>query len=533
MLRFVLLTLLLGFSVLPVDAQYGPRAQAYDLGTATIIDPALGDLTIPVTLQGALALPQDATPAPLVLVLHGRHAMCGVNIAIYPCEPGAEIRYDLGFAYLLESLADHGYAALAINLNAAMTEAYGRGDINTRAEQLVALHLEALRRAASGASDFPIALEGRIDFARSAAIGHSSGGGAALQIARALAGTGEDRDIDALLLVAAAYNGLGPEGLPRSADELFSAYAVPSDVPMATILPDCDGDQISFWTQIAYEAARRDPTRTRFAASIRVLRANHNHFNTAVERGDRRFGYPPCFAETTDIMPRAEQEQFLIEYARAFLDAALGDPTGTIFDPASDPPAVLYGTHVQTNLIPGAAERLSLIALPGVTMTPSNSMGIMTCTVGESCLGGITVAGRFGFLRLTWSGRSGLTLNLPAEYADISGYDSLHLRVVPDYTSALNVPGVPLALTLTLLDADGSETEVALNDEAVFTVPPPAEFYGYSPFMLYPASLRIPLTQFEGIDLSRVVAITLRSTETPGALLLADLDLFDHVSPGT
>jgi hypothetical protein len=67
---------------------------------------------------------------------------------------------------------------------------------------------------------------------------------------------------------------------------------------------------------------------------VRLLRANHNHFNRAVERGDRRFGYSPCFAETTDIMPREQQERFLVDYATSFLNAVWGTGDSALFNAA-------------------------------------------------------------------------------------------------------------------------------------------------------------------------------------------------------
>jgi dienelactone hydrolase len=238
---------------LPSRAQALPTVTAYDLGAATVNDPALDGLEITVTLQGAIALPESDTPAPLVVVLHGRHAMCVAGtMSDYPCQPDEEVRYDLGFSYLAEGLAAAGYAVAVPNIKAGLTEAYGRGDVDARTAQIVDLHLDALRTAVAGQeSELPAVLENRIDFSRLTLIGHSSGGGAALSYARGHADLPEAHDVDALLLVAAAYNALGPEGLQRSGDELYAYYSTPAHVPVATILPDCDGDQIRFWSQTA------------------------------------------------------------------------------------------------------------------------------------------------------------------------------------------------------------------------------------------------------------------------------------------
>lgn len=527
-LSFVVL-LIVGMGV-PALAQTATAVTVYDLGTAEVNDPEL-DLDITAPLQGAIALPNTEAPAPLVLVLHGRHAMCGVDIAVYPCELGEEIRYDLGFSYLLEALAEAGYAAVALNINPTLTEAYGRGDVDTRTAQLVDLHLNALAAAVAGqSSDFGVAVTGRIDLSRVALIGHSSGGGAALHITR-----NSDYPIDGLLLIAAAYNALGPERLQRSGEELYAYYGTPSDVAVATILPDCDGDQIYFWSQVAYEAARLDPERSVFAASVRVFAANHNHFNAAVDRGDRRFGYPPCFAETTDIMPRGDQEQFLIDYATAFLSAIWGEITPPAFDASLPAPENLFGQRVETSLSLPPAQRRAIILpqtddersvnLLGGTVHASERAGVMFCPPGGTCLSGITTMGRFGFLRLSFGPRATFEFEVPEAYTDLSVFDALHLRAAYDYTSTLNVPETSVTFSIVLADATGAQSEVILSDMAFQMIPPPAEFYAYDPFALYPMSIRIPLREFSGVDLSAITHITVRAGDVSGTLLLADLEL--------
>lgn len=512
------------------SAQEQPLVTPYDLGMAAIVDPALDNLEIAVPLQGAVALPPGDDAAPLVVILHGRHAMCGVNIEVYPCEPGEEIHYALGFRYLMQALAEQGYAVLALNLNPTLTTAYGDGDADARTAQLLDLHMQALGDAANGQqSGFEIPLQGRIDFSRIALIGHSSGGGAALTITRA-----QTYSVDGLLLIAAAYNALGPEGIQRTGEELYTYYRTPSDVPVAVLLPDCDGDQTQFTSQIAYEAARLDSDRRAFAASVRLFRANHNHFNSAVERGDRRFGYTPCFGETTDIMPRAEQEKFLVDYVSAFLASIWEGTVHPAFDPLLPVTDHLFGQKVEMNLSVPAAQR-QVIIFPqterertvnqlGGAVKASDRSGILFCPPGDVCLAGITTMGRFGYLRLSYGGRGAFSFELPEAYHDLSAYAMLHLRAVPDYTSTLNTAGTNANFAVVLTDAAGNEDEVWVHDLSFQNIPVPAEYYAYEPFALYPASVRLPLSAFE-VDRTQVISITLRALDTSGTLLLADLEL--------
>jgi dienelactone hydrolase len=509
----------------------------YDLGPATITDPSLGDLAIDTPLQGLVSLPAGQGPHPLVVILHGRHAMCGTNLEEYPCAPGEERRYDLGFGYLAQALAERGYASLAINLNAAMTEAFGRADIDARVEQVLDLHLAALREAVAGGDNpFGVPLADALDFERMALIGHSSGGGAALSITRAYAADPDRPDARALLLLAAAYNVLGPEGLLRTGDELYAYYSTPSDVPLATVLPDCDGDQIRFWTHTAYEAARLDEGRSAAALSVRLFRANHNQFNTTVDRQDRRFGYDPCFAESSDIMSGEAQRDWVSAFAPDFFDAAFGAGTSEAFDVSAALPAALYGERVElARLAPAEQRRMVLgrlanddspVNATGGTFGFSSEQGVMTCRAGDLCVGGVIAPGRFPFVQASWAGSGLLMFGLGDGAQDATAYDALHLRAAVNFLWQVDADTTALSFSVLLTDADGMTAGVEVRDLSALSIPPRSEFYGYDQYVMFPASVLLPLDAFEGIDLTRLdnVAIQVGDEARHGALLLADLE---------
>lgn len=532
-LRLVVLCLVLaGVSV--VQAQE-ITAIVYDLGDAIITDSVLDDLEIPLRLQGVLALPTEEGAHPLVVILHGRHGICNGDTGNpFPC-PDAEIRHDQGFSYLVEGLAKRGYVAVALNINAAMTTYFGSGDINTRAQQIFDMHMDALTAAANGeANDFGVELAGKIDFSQIALIGHSSGGGAALNIARNM-----DDTPFALLLVAAAYNSIGVEGLYRTPEELFAAYATASDLPVATILPDCDRDQIQFTTQFAYEAARFDSNRSALAASVRLFHADHNQFNTQLT-GEGRDQYPPCFGETGTLLPPEDQQSFLLNYTADFFDLALGraEPNAA-FDVTQAAPTELYGLLVETNLLAPAEDRL-VVVYPRSSifgdillndlngrLTP-DGIGVSFCAPGVVCYAGITAAGRFGHLRLDYTRYSRvkeIRLEIPESLADVSGYAVLHLRAVPDYLSIHNSPEEAQAFGITLVDRNSGGARVDVSDLSSLTIPEPAEFVGYDPFLLYPASIRIPLSEFANVDLTALAQVVVHfDVVGSGTLLVADLE---------
>jgi hypothetical protein len=160
------------------------------------------------------------------------------------------------------------------------------------------------------------------------------------------------------------------------------------------------------------------------------------------------------------------------------------------------------------------------VNLLGGAVITGESSGAFFCPPGDNCLAGIITS----YLPLSWGGREGVGFAIP-QPMDFSGYDVLHLRAVPDYTSTLNAPDAPLRFAVVLTDASGIEDEVLVNDLSSQYVPEPAEYYAYEMFALYPASVRIPLGAFDAVDLASINHIALQTVEGSGTLLLADLEL--------
>lgn len=513
----------------------------FDLGTLDISTPLLGDAEIISPLEGIIGLPDDGQAHPLIIILHGRHGICG-NFVMepYPCpEDMPEIRFDLGFDYLVEALAQQGYAAIAINLNAALTPAFGPGAINSRVQQLVDAHLNALQTASreDDATLYGTSLAGRIDFSQIGLVGHSAGGGAALSMIREY--EGQEIDIDALLLVAAAANFEGEEGVFHSSEELMDYYTTPDDLPVATILPDCDGDQIQYWTQFAYETARLNPDRNAIAASIRLMRANHSGFNKALDDfPDARFGYDLCFDMTTDLLAPQDQQEWFTQFTTNYFDVVFHDGASPLYDSSAPAPNELYGQEVQTALTIPFADRLVLMYPRAYQERTQNVLGgdvdasyngLSICLPGQVCNIPIIMPGQFGYMRMLYFGSDKVTFTIPPQFQDIREYASLHIRAVPDYLMRTNAIGESQAFALVLRDASGNRSQVDISpDLPSMFVPAPSEAYGYDPYMLYPASIRIPLSEFESVDLSQIEAVEFQfGALLTGALLIADIEFLE------
>ena len=162
-----------------------------------------------------------------------------------------------GFEYLVRELAGKGYVALSININAENTFGFGEPTPGERLRQLVDRHLQALATAAAGGPNgFGVELAGRADVGRLALFGHSRGGEAAFELANSpemLTASRGYGPVAGVLLIAAAVVTASPW--------------TGSAVPLAVILPACDGDVTTQDGQFFYEGARLAPQQTQWATS--------------------------------------------------------------------------------------------------------------------------------------------------------------------------------------------------------------------------------------------------------------------------
>ncbi len=196
----------------------------------------VGDgISEPLQLRGTIAAPAGPGPHPVVLVLHGSHAVCPMQPQSPEepmiCPQATQFRNDPGLGYLLEALAAQGAIALAPDLNTLLRAEFGGLEQqDQRMQFVVEQHLDQL---AAGASAFGLGPGVTVDPSRLYLIGHSQGGTAAFQLAATWA---EGRP---------APGGWSPaRGLLLIAPPVSAGIDVAPllDVPLAMVLPACDGD---------------------------------------------------------------------------------------------------------------------------------------------------------------------------------------------------------------------------------------------------------------------------------------------------
>jgi uncharacterized lipoprotein YbaY len=422
---------------------------------------------------------------------------------------------------------------MSINVNAAYTNGWGEDPGGTtRFPQIVDLYLASLAAANAGTDvGFNAPLTGKADLAQIALMAHSQSGELATHIVDArAANTGPE-------LIA---QGFGPISNILYLAPVYGAEAKPvPDVPLSVILPACDSDISDLAGQKYYEAARLSPDRQSLAASVYLMGANHNFFNSILPDEAKTSTRAGC--EPQNRLSADEQRAFLAQYAPDFMDAAFTvspHPEVAGLDPFLAAPDRLYGYHVLTSLALPAAQR-RVVLLPTETNRFQNNFGgnnqtsgplnIAYCETNQPCLLWDVQPGQPDQLRLSWTGPNAVfSTTLPYEAQDLSQFEMLHLRALIDPTAFLNAGKLPQSFSVILQDTTGlsATVKVGAKTPALQYQPgaPDTKLYGWNGRAPM-SSIRLPLSAFDGVDLSRVETIALALDGQPtGSILIADLE---------
>ena len=263
-------------------------------------------------VNGLVWYPEGAGPFPLVLIVHGNHAMSR------PSEPG--------YAYLGEHLASQGYVVAAIDqnfLNGLLFFDGGFDEMPLRA-WMVLQHLQWWR-GWNEAPGNPFA--GRIDLERVALVGHSRGGEAvawaahlnahAMEPVSRVSSPGEfGFGIAAVVAIAPSDAYSGPDD--RKPDLGAADYLL--------LAGGHDADTFLLYGVAQYERASSGADPDRFRALAYVHRANHGQFNTVW--GDRDRGrYNSLLLNRAPLLSAGARQQTAEALVASFLRASLrGEP---------------------------------------------------------------------------------------------------------------------------------------------------------------------------------------------------------------
>lgn len=480
----------------PADNVY-----VYDLGEGALDNPVRPDT--PYRMQGVIGVPEGEN-CPVVIFLHGSH----------PVEKASENRYDLGFSYLVNQLADAGY--LAISMNVAINYSFEDGEPSgcDRTVQVVEQQSELLRRAIAGEEGiFPCDLTGKGDLSRVILVGHSRAGADILTVA-------EKTEI------------LGIQGLVSVAPSIISPLeGAPVDVPTGIIIPQYDGDVTSLDGGKLFDELESAEGRVSDAELIYLKEGDHSGFSTALVRPD-----PFSSQEDRDrVMDRSQQQAFLSAYVMDFADQVLTDGH-TPFAGQTELPESYGGCEVLVRvdeesrvLFQAGQETKPALATEGIQTEWVNASSTVSNTAGAFRLpGGFT---EYDLLRLQWE-QPGSRVQIPVE-ADLSGSTMLQLDLAQDSSDPLNRQE-DQSVTVILTDSSGKSAtvEVPAGTAALAWQEGTVEYFpgvGEEEFAQYSTftplgTVRIELSAFQGIDLAHITGITLEFTRDSGSVMLREIE---------
>ncbi len=516
---------------------------------------------LPTRLVGEITLRAGSRgPLPVVVILHGAHQSCaegpdGMSSSDFPCLPGWEpVESHTGYRYLAERLAGDGFLVVSVDGRPVAPFDHTARPFPDGAEagvstwmdlraRIVDAHVRRLVRAGAGETgpgvDFGVRLAGRVDAADVGLVGHSRGGEGVVW-ASLLDGP---RTYRVRALVALA---------PTD----FADRVVPATVPFAVVLPTCDGDVSDLQGAHFFDRARNS-ARTQPLLQVAVHGANHDFFNGVWpdEWGLAAAGTFPvdpaggCDPGSEARLSRGRQEAVGAAIVASFLRGTMLGDAGALAALGVDarPPDAIAGVPVTARAQEPTARRIDIAPLAGSPYDLAQTAGggrissaglayLALCRPGAADEGGegSGTDGRSDAcppawppqaqaadeLRVGWSAPGGrLALALAPRPVDLRRADAVTLSVAPTPPEAdpeLNGAGSARPFSIALVDASGRRATVALS-----SAEPAVRSW---PTLTVLGTVRVPLSRFRGVDLSRIARLELVFDRTQrGAVLVTDV----------
>ena len=488
---------------------------------------------------------------PVVLLLHGQHNFCYAssdvpNLVPNPvpawCSDPAELTpvpSHMGYQYLAKDIAREGNIVISISANGINGQANANNAVEMTARAaLVEYHLGALAAANSGSQQgYGSRLVGHVNSRSTVLMGHSRGGEGVMHAAQSINGSRDSR--------------LSIKGVLNFAPVNNSQQAV-GNIPVATLLPACDGD-VSNQIGQSYVDRARDLYGywAQLQSAVWMPGGNHNYLNTEWTPGssisntgadDALYEYADpsvdgsCKAELR--LTPGEERIVGRDYLRAFNRMIQGGKNSDVsfFDGSGKVPSATkkLGIDMRSSSF-GGPDSLILVPTPDTDLEASGAKtficnGSNLSSIQKVCASGFANVG-VGFSNANqataWLTNGAYPpLLLPTRFAvqtqwegpgtawasfdevkDLSGATHVSSRVV------VSSPA-PADLVLVLRDESGSEAQLqpTVKSHAVTS-------HGLA-FRMWPQSIVSELTQTGPLDLKRITHVGLRASGPGDAWLL-------------
>ena len=418
-------------------------------------------------LNGRVWFPDGDGPFPLVLILHGNHAMKRFS--------------DPGYEYLGTLLAGRGFVTVSVDEN--FLNQHFAGENDARAFVLLE-HLELWKRWNRTQGH---AFEGKVDMDRIALIGHSRGGES---VAHAAAFNRLERYPDDAMVTFDYNFAIRSVIAIAPVDEQYKPAGhrtTLQDVNYLVIHGGHDADVRSFTGLRQYNRAYFTGGPFCFKSAIYIYQANHSRFNSTWGNCD---ALPPAAWVINDkpVMDPAKQRHATQVLVSAFLEATLHDANEylpvfiDVRNAGTWLPEDIYVSQYQDSTFQVIADfeedfDVTTATIPGVQLVGEDLVTWKEAYIPHRAAEDSTQEN--STVVLEWDNQQ-LAESEPGQvgsYTITLGREAVSdLQLDPNANLALSAAsedlylGEPLDLTIELTDEDGDSSEVPLS--AVGLIPP-------------------------------------------------------------
>jgi dienelactone hydrolase len=426
--------------------------------------------------------PLAAGAFPLVVVMHGNSGM--------------QTSY-LGYNYLLDHLAGHGFIAVSIYAPVGVM-------IETRARAILQhLSLMAQKNTAPGL------FHNHVDLTRIGIAGHSRGGEAVVRASRINVSEGLGWDLRAAVSIA-------PTDYHHHGDPF---------VPLLVVYGSNDGDVSGAWPDRTCFNIYDEAGKPR--SFVFVYGATHDGFNTEWASSGFEYSLEIAPSDLPKLISQTDHENVAKGYVAGFFQLHLQGRAEQVeyFQGLLKPTLVASIAIHNSHQAPGGLLLDNFEQLDAATNTLGGAVttSALPSPPDENQLHAldahsphVTAGGRLG-----WNSVAGKYVStLPAAQQDVSAFVALAFRVTQKYGSLQNPPNQPQDFSVRLADLDGRSRAIRVS---VFTdVPFPYERGHVARIKSALKTVRIPLASFtianlgaDNVDITRLHAVSFEFDARP------------------